>query len=113
MNPLLHTMLVILLCALTTVIVECLYWSCFKPYRTVDFLAWCAVVNFTSNILLNTVLFAIQPDGLLSASVLVGEGFVVALEYLLFLIYVRKNKLRLFVLTFFANLITYSIGFLL
>ena len=115
MNPLLHTLMIFLGCALLTVIVESLFWACFKPYRNVDFLTWCAVVNFTSNIILNTTLFAIQPlpKGLFSTSVLVGEASVVLFEYLLFLIVTHQNKLRLFVLTFFANAITYSIGFLL
>lgn len=115
MNPLLHILMILLGCALLTVIAECLFWACFKTYRTVEFMTWCAVVNIISNILLNTTLFALQPlpRGLLSTSVLVGEALVVIVEYLLFLMLERKCPIRLFILTFFANAITYSIGFIL
>lgn len=115
MNSLFHLLLVLLGCASATVVVECLYQACFRRYRNVDFLTWCAVVNVTSNIILNTTLFSIQPlpRGLLSNSVLTGETIVVVFEYLLFLMVEHKNKIRLFILTFFANVITYSIGFLL
>ena len=113
MNPILHDVLLLLGCALATVIVECLYWACFRRYRTVEFLSWGAVVNFTSNIMLNTTLLTLQPDGLLSPSVLIGETLVVIYEYLLFLMLERRNRGRLFLLTLLPNVITYSIGFLL
>ena len=115
MTPLVHALLFLIVCALTTVVVECLYWACFRPYRTAEFLTWCATVNFVSNITLNVTLGALPPSphGLLSGKVLVGEALVVIFEYLMFLMVVHGDRGRLFMLTFLANVITYSIGFLL
>ena len=109
-----YRIFVLLICsAMTTVVVECLFWACFRDYRSFVFLCCCACVNFISNMTLNLslALSGGLAHGLISTKVLVGEAAVVIFEYIVLYYCVRKKAGKLFVLTFLANLLTYSLSF--
>jgi len=97
-----------------TLAIECLFWCFFPPYRRIRFLLWCAVVNLFSNITLNVFLgfHSYAVNSLLSPLVLAGEVVVVIVEFALLYMLERSQAKRLFLLTFLANLITYSCSFL-
>ena len=105
----------LLFSALLTISTETLFWSCFRKYRKWYFLLWSAVVNLWSNVTLNCGLRMVfnQNDTLLSWKVLLGEVLVVTAEFLLFCLVEKNNRIELFVLTLVANIITYSLSFII
>ena len=105
----------LLISAALTILVESLFWSCFKAYRNRRFLLWSAAVNLWSNVTLNvTLLFILRPgDTLLSYKILVGEVLVVASEFILFCLLEENNRRKLLILTLLANIITYSLSFII
>ena len=107
--------MIFLFLAFLTVIVETLVWVCFKNFRNWRFLIWCAAVNIWSNLTLNLLLRFIwrKGDTLLSAKVLIGEVIVVLAEFLLFYAFEKKCAGRLFMLTLAANIISFSLSFII
>ena len=99
--------------ALLTICVETLFWFCFRKYRNWRFLLWCAAVNLWSNLTLNCVLLLMYRPGdtLFSQKVLLGECIVVLAEFLLLASISKSNLKKLFILTFSANVLTYSLSF--
>ena len=107
--------MIFLFTAFLTIAVEALFWCCFKKYRNWRFLLWSAAVNFWSNLTLNLIMLFLlrRVDTLLSYKIVIGEVLVVAAEFLLFCLIEKTDRRRLFVLTLIANIITYSLSFII
>ena len=104
----------LLFAALATIVIETLFWCCFRQYRNWHFLLWSATVNLWTNVTLNCCLHLVfcQGDTLLSWKVLMGELLVATAEFLLFYLKEKNNWVKLLVLTLIANTITYSFSFI-
>lgn len=101
-------------CALITVLIEGGFFCCFSDFRNVRFLCWCGAVNFMTNTYLNLILEVIMRPGdtLFSPKVVAGEILVVFTEYFFYGMVQKQKKMKLFLLTFAANLISFSCSFL-
>lgn len=104
----------LILPAVLTILIEGIFWSCFREFRNWRFLLWCGTVNLLTNVTLNISLSLLwQPsDTLFSGKVLICEILVVIIEFLLLGMLQGDKKLKLFLLTSAANIITYSSSFL-
>ena len=106
-------MLIRLATAFLTVLVEALVFATNSEYRNWRFMKAVAVVNFSSNILLN---YGLRLYGreveLLSFPVLFGESLVFIAEFVAYGLYYRFSW-KLFGYVFLANAVTFSISFLI
>lgn len=96
---------------LTACIETCFFFFFFKYDK--KFLSLVFVVNIVSNLVLNIWLsFANINYG----NIAKGEISVLIFEYLLFLLFINEKKkiaFKLFILTLFANILSYATGLLL
>ncbi len=98
--------------ALLTILVEALVFATNREYRKWRFMMVVAIVNFSSNILLN---YSLRLYGreveLFSFPVLLGELLVFIAEFIAYGLYYRFSW-KLFGYVFLANAVTYSMSFL-
>ncbi len=97
------------LTALVTAIVETIFFGMIK-YNKKNFLSFVFAVNIVTNLTLNIAL-SIIPKTTINISV--AEIAVVVAEFLAFNSYLKlnsKKSFRLFIMTIFSNLISYSTG---
>ena len=95
--------------ALATAVIETpIFWLC--GYRRRAEVAWFFVVNIVSNLLLNEFIDATPRDFPYPAAVLLGEIFVVLLEFALCDYVVRENRGRLFRVLLLTNAASFLAG---
>lgn len=95
--------------ALATAVIETpIFWFC--GYRRCVEDAWFFVVNIVSNLLLNEFIDATPRDFPYPAAVLLGEIFVVLLEFALCDYVVRENRGRLFRVLLLTNAASFLAG---
>lgn len=98
--------------ALLTVLVEALVFSISREYRNLRFMMAVAIVNFTSNILLNLFIRLYGREVvLLSFPVLFGEMLVFVAEFIAYGFFHRFSW-KLLGYVFLANAVSFSISFL-
>jgi hypothetical protein len=91
-----------------TVLMETILFALIGKRRGM-FLVLCAAVNVATNLTLNLI---VRIGEIAFPEVLLLEAAVVCIEYLVYALY-EGRSLRLFVLTFAANLATYLTGVLI
>ena len=95
--------------ALATVVVETpIFWLC--GYRRATECLWFAVVNIVSNLLLNEFIAGTPRPVPYPAVVLLGEFFVVALEFALCGYAVREKGAKLFRVLLLTNAASFLAG---
>ncbi len=98
--------------ALLTVLVEALVFATSCEYRNWRFMKAVAIVNFSSNILLNLSLWLYGREvELISFPVLFGEAIVFIAEFIAYGLFYRFSW-KLFRYVLMANAVTFSISFL-
>ncbi len=98
--------------ALLTILVEALVFATNREYRNWRFMAAVAIVNFSSNILLNQCLWLYGKElKLISFPILFGEAIVFIAEFIAYGLYYRFSR-KLLCYVFLANAVTFSLSFL-
>lgn len=104
--------MVIIGSALLTILVETLVFMTNREYRNRRFVLASAIVNASTNILLNMSFYLSGKElELLSFPVLMCEAIVVIVEFIAYGLWFRFS-LKLMGYVFLSNLITYSMSFL-
>lgn len=88
-----------------TLLIELLFFACTRYRRERYFMFLCGAVNVASNLSLNLLLPA-HPAWWM---ILLGEGLVVAVEYMIYALACGRSG-RLLLYTFLANLLSFSAG---
>lgn len=98
--------------AFLTIFVEALVFITNHEYRNCRFLLASAIINFTTNVLLNICFILYDKDlELLSFPVLFAEAIVFIVEFIAYGLWFRFSW-KLCGYVFLANAITYSLSFL-
>jgi hypothetical protein len=98
--------------AVITAVVEVIFFSLFN-FRNCNkkfFLIFVFFVNIFSNVALNLGLIYFGKNTL---NILIGEIEVILFEFIVFVVFLKlkdKNIIKLWLMTIFANLITFSFG---
>ena len=104
--------MVMLASAFLTILVEALVFITNREYRNRRFLQAAAIVNFSTNVLLNLSFLLYDRDlELLSFPVLFSELVVFIVEFIAYGLWFRFSW-KLMGYVFLANLVTFSMGFL-
>lgn len=93
--------------AAVTAIIEVTFWFCCR-FRDFKFLIFIALINIFTNLAANIYFLFIKTN---FSNILIAEISVILTEYALIQAYPKKQKkLKIFIFTVFANLISYLSG---